>query len=64
MIKKGYAIFVFLQRANGGRRRNRGGEEGGRSSGHNLNITNEFISKFYRKVYFIGNPFYINNMLL
>jgi len=34
VIKRGYAIF-FLQRANGGRRRNRGGEEGGRSSGHN-----------------------------
>jgi hypothetical protein len=38
--------------------------EGGRSPGHDLNITDEFTDGFYRWVYFIGNSIYINNMLL
>jgi uncharacterized metal-binding protein len=47
---------LFFAKKNGGRRRNEGGGEGGRTLGHNLNITDGFTNEYYRRVYFIGIP--------
>ena len=43
MIKLGRVLFIVEK--NGGRRRNREGEEDGRSPGHKLNIVDKFTDE-------------------
>jgi hypothetical protein len=54
---------LFFAEKNRGRRRRRNRRRGDHLSGHNLNIMDEFMNEYYRRVYFIGNTFCKNDIL-
>jgi hypothetical protein len=55
--------LLFFAEKNRGRRRRRNRRRGDHLSGHNLNITDEFMNEYYRRVYFISNTFCKNDIL-
>jgi hypothetical protein len=55
---------LFVAVKNGGKRKKRNGRREDRLSGHNLNIMDEFMDEYYRRVYFVGNTFCKNDIIL